>query len=41
MYIIPSRDKLTIYLNNNEYIIKNYDDLYKMEDEIEKAYDEN
>lgn len=41
MYIIPSRDKLTIYLNNNEYVIKNYDDLYKMEDEIEKAYDEN
>ena len=41
MYVIPSQDKLTIYLNNKEHVIKNYNDLYKMEDKIEKAYDEN
>lgn len=41
MYVIPSQDKLIIYLDNKEYIIKNYNDLYKMEDKIEKAYDEN
>ena len=41
MYIIPSQDKLTIYLNNKEYTIKSYNDLYKIEEKIEKAYDEN
>lgn len=41
MYVIPSQDNVIIYLNNKEYIIKDYNDLYKMEDKIEKAYDEN
>jgi len=41
MYIIPQQDKLTIYLNNKEYIIKDYNNLYKLEDKIEQAYDEN
>ena len=41
MFIIPSQDKVTVYLDNKEHIIKNYNDLYKIEDKIEKAYDEN
>ena len=41
MYIIPSQDKLIVHLNNKEHTIKNYNDLYKLEDKIEKAYDEN
>lgn len=41
MFIIPSQDKVTVYLDNKEHIIKNYNDLYKIEDRIEKAYDEN
>ena len=41
MYIIPSQDKLIVYLNNKEHTIKNYNDLYKLEDKIEKAYDQN
>lgn len=41
MYIIVTSDQITIYLDNKEYTIKTYKDLEKIEDKIEKAYDEN
>lgn len=41
MYVINNIDNIIIYLNNKQYIINNEKDLLKLEDKIEKAYDEN
>lgn len=41
MYIIVNQDDINVFINNKKYSISNMKDLNKLEEKIEKAYDEN